>query len=314
MVLLETGVAILETENSVDSIRFKDIHLLIEVLKTKSLRELSRKLGTSPGQISKAVRGLEQKLGVQLLNRSLRGIEVTAEGADLLPHLEEILSLRESLRGELKKAKKDELFCVASTSFISTHLLPQTFAHFQTHAPSARFRLIDLPPSQFVPVGLRNGFQVCIHIDALEWPRTWTSIEVGDVKWELYCRADHAIAKRPGLDSVLQHPFVYPVYWSDQGIRFGDDGCPTPIRKRIRGYETVTATAAAEVVRHSDQLGFLPNLVMQPLLNQRLVRKLSLPAWKPVKRTVYLTVKNDVKQSVFLKLKDLLQRNLLSLG
>lgn len=314
MFVLETGVAFMETENPIDSIRFKDLHLLNEVLKTKSLREQARKLGTSPGQISKTVKSLEKKLGVQLLNRSLRGIEITAEGSDLLPHLEEMLSLRESLRGEIKKAAKDELFCVASTSFISTHLLPQTFAQFQTLAPSGRFRLVDLPPSQFVPVGLRNGFQICIHIDPLEWPRTWTSIEVGDVKWELYCRAGHALGKRPTQESVLHYPFVYPVYWSDQGIRFGDDGCPLPIRKRVRGYETATATAAAEVVRHSDQLGFLPNLVMQPLLNQRLVRKISLPAWKPVKRTVYLTVKNDVKQSVFLKLKDLLQRNLLALG
>lgn len=298
--------------NPIYDIRFREVQILIELMKTKSVRELARKVGSTPGQISKTIKNLEVRLGISLLHRSMYGIESTAEAADILPYLESIQEIHQRMQGELKKEAKDNLLCFASTSFVSTHLLPKVVSLYKSEdRTQTRFRFVDLPPSQFVPVGLRNGFQLCVHMDAIDWPRTWTSIEVGHVNWDLYCRYDHPIAKKPMIEKVLKYPFVYPVYWSDEGIRFGDDGCPVSIRKRIRGHETATATAAVEIVRTTDQLGFLPHLITDPLVQQNILRKITIPTWKPVRRTMYLTVKNDfIKQSVFLQLKDHLQKSL----
>lgn len=293
-------------------IRFREVQILIELMKTKSIRELARKMNTTPSQISKAIKSLEVRLGVQLVNRSTYGIETTPEAEDILPYMENIHELHQRLRGELKKEDRENILRFALTSFVSTHLLPKIIAKFKAQdGSSARFRFIDLPPTQFVPVGLRDGFQLCVHMDSIDWPRTWTSIEVGHINWDLYCRWDHPIAKRPTLERILKTPFVYPVYWSDEGIRYGDDGCPISIRKRIRGHETATAIAAVEIVKETDHLGFLPHLLTEALVEQKVLRKISVLSWKPVRRPLFLTVKNDfVKQSVFLQLKDLLQKSL----
>jgi DNA-binding transcriptional LysR family regulator len=312
---METGVSNMDNLKSpIYDIRFREVQILIELIKTKSVRELARNLGTTPGQISKVIKGLEMRLGVNLLNRSMYGIESTAEAVDILPFLEGIQDLHQRMQGELKKEAKETFLSVASSSFVSTVLLPKILNEYKPDDRNpVRFRFIDLPPSQFVQVGLRNGFQLCVHMDAIDWPKTWTSIEVGQVNWDLYCRWDHPIAKKPTLDRILKTPFVYPVYWSDEGIRFGDDNCPVNIRKRVRGHETATATSAVEMVLGSDQLGFLPHIITDHLVAQKSLKKITVPSWKPVRKTMYLTVKNDfIKQAVFLQLKDILQKKLIS--
>lgn len=294
-----------------EDIRFREVQVLIELLKTKSVRELARKLGVSPGQISKQVKVLELKLGIQLLDRSTYGVEATPEAVEILPYLEDIHALHLKMVGELKPEKRENFLCFASSSFLSTHLLPKVLSDYVQKSPQTRFRMIDLPPSQFVPVALRGGFQLCVHVGDLEWPKTWTSIEVGSVIWGLYCRKDHPLSKRPGLNQILQYPFVYPVYWSSEGMRNGEDNCPVPIRKRKLGHETATAASAVEIVRFTDQLGFFPSLVCRPLVERSEIRNIKVKGWKEVSQKLFLTVKNDfIKQSTFLSLKDLIQKEM----
>ncbi|MGE0526071.1 MAG: LysR substrate-binding domain-containing protein [Bdellovibrionales bacterium] len=296
-----------------DDIRFRDVRVFIELLRTKSVRDLARRMGTSPGQISKQVKALEMKLGLRLLDRSGYWVELAAEAMDVLPLLEHIYESHLRLIGELKPERREDFLCFASTSYITTHVLPPVLANYERLHPQSRFRIIDLPPDQFVSVALRAGFQLCVHVGDFEWPKTWSSIEIGPVYWGLYCRKEHPLARRPTLTQILSYPFVFPVYWSDKGIRFGADNCPVPIRKRKLGHETATATAAAELVSHSDNLGFLPNPVCQTLIEQGRVRRLNVKTWPKVRQTLYLTVKNDfIKQNTFLSLKDELEKSLKS--
>ncbi len=294
-----------------EDIRLKDVQIFLELVKTKSVRDLARRFGVAPGQISKTIKGLELKLGIQLFERSTYGVEVSPEALGIVPMLENIHQQYLKLEGELRPQKREDFLSFAASSFISTHLLPKVLADFQKDEVDSRFRLIDLPPGQFIPVALRGGFQLCVHMGDLDWPKTWTSIEVGSVNWNLYCRADHPIGKRPSLAHVLEQAFVYPVYWSNEGIRFGDDNCPLPIRKRKMGHETATATAAVEIVRCTDNLGFLPSLVCRPYLESGGLRKIKVKEWRSVTQKLYLTVKNDfIKQNTFIHLKNLLSDEL----
>jgi DNA-binding transcriptional LysR family regulator len=99
------------------------------------------------------------------------------------------------------------------------------------------------------------------------------------------------------MRTVLNHPFVYPIYWTSEGIRHGDDYFPISIKKRIRGFETATATSAAHIVAQTDHIGFLPDLISAPLISQGLLRVIEAPTIKPVSQKVFLTVKSDaIKQ------------------
>ena len=100
---------------------------------------------------------------------------------------------------------------------------------------------------------------------------------------------------------IFKYPFIFPVYWTSEGIKFGRDNFPLTEVKRIRGYETATAVSALEIIRRTDQLGFVPEIVARPFLNSGEVIQIDLPSLKTVKQPVYLTVKNDkISQKMFL--------------
>jgi DNA-binding transcriptional LysR family regulator len=293
----------------IEGLRLKEISLFLDLVKTGSIRELARQRGDQPGQISKSIRGLEAKLGSPLIHRSTQGVTLTAYATEILAYLEGIRNFQERLAGHLGTAKNQTVLSVATTSFFSSGFVPSILGEFEKFAPEVHCRLIELPPNQFISVALRNGFEVCIHLRDLDWPKTWSSTEVGRIQWQLCAREGHPLSRKPTLKNVLEYPFVYPIYWTHEGIRHGDDNFPVPIRKRVKGYETATATSAAQVVAQTDHIGFLPNLVTRPLIQQGAIKVIDVPGVKEVGQSVFLTVKSDaVKQKRFVWLKERCQR------
>src|SRR5260221_14720606 len=66
-----------------------------------SFSAASRELELTPSALSKFVKRLEGRLGVQLLNRTTRSVSVTPEGASLLYRCRRILGEMETAENEL---------------------------------------------------------------------------------------------------------------------------------------------------------------------------------------------------------------------
>lgn len=279
---------------NVEDIKFRELDLLLNIFKLKSVREVGRQFNMQPGQVSKWLSGLERKLGAQLLERSSSGIRPTARALELLPVLEEMHALQGKLTGNLKVASADQ-YRFASSSFMTTHLMPHIVKHVSENTPDVKFKLIDLPPTSFITAALRGAFDFCVHSKDLEWPGSWTTEKVGTLKFQLFARKKHPVLKQPTLKNVIKYPFVVPIYWSQDGTQYGDDQCPIPLSKRIKGHETATAASAAEIVKVSDQLAFIPEIVGRgPMLEEVKLQ------WKTIEMPVYLSVRSStVKQSDF---------------
>lgn len=277
---------------SLEHLKLKEIGLFLDLAKTKSIRELSRQRGDPPGQISKNLRALELKLKNRLLHRNAQGVTLTAYALEILPLLEGIRDYQQQLEGVRGREFKDSL-TFATASFFSTNFVPKIIGKLGVHNPDIQCELIDLPPNQFIPVALRNGFQVCIHMGDMDWPKTWASVEVGKIHWQLCARRNHPLKDKATLANALKHPFTFPIYWTNEGKRYGEDQFPVPIKKRLRGHETATAMSAAQIISVTDQLGFLPNLVSDPLVKRKELEIIEIPGLKPVFQKVYLSVKSD---------------------
>lgn len=65
-----------------------DFAYFIEVARHRSFRHAATELGVTPSTLSHAMRGLEERLGVRLLNRTTRSVTLTAAGADLLASIQ----------------------------------------------------------------------------------------------------------------------------------------------------------------------------------------------------------------------------------
>ena len=70
-----------------NSASLADLQTFATVARLRSFRAAAVELGVSPSAISHALRGLEERLGVRLLNRTTRSVAPTAAGEHLLTRL-----------------------------------------------------------------------------------------------------------------------------------------------------------------------------------------------------------------------------------
>ncbi|NQY99909.1 MAG: LysR family transcriptional regulator [Bdellovibrionales bacterium] len=291
--------------NRQSDIKMKEILLFVELCRTKNMRELARKTGIMPGQISKLIKSLEQKTNLRLLERSARGVQLSAEAGQYLPHFEKMYQQHLKFQDSFQQERSPSLLSFATTSFLSAYVLAPMIASFgEKTQQEYRFRILDLSPDTFTSAGLRSGFEYALHIGNLDWPKTWYSQQLGKAQWHLYANASHVLAGQVAASDLADFPFVYPVYWSETGVQFGDDGCPLPYNKRLKGHETATAISAIEIVKRSQQIGFLPEIVARPYIDSGAVKKIEVENWQEVSRPIYFTVKNDlVKKNLFDRLR-----------
>ena len=60
--------------------RLSELQALVQVAERGNLSAAARQLGVSPSAVSKLMTRLETRLGVQLLHRSTRKVQLTPEG------------------------------------------------------------------------------------------------------------------------------------------------------------------------------------------------------------------------------------------
>lgn len=274
------------------SLSLYEIDLLVELVKTKSIRELARRQGVTPSQISKALRKLEQKAKARLVERSVHGVVLTHEGLRILPVFQDILARAESL-AETGTGGQASVLAIGSTSFLVNHLLIPTLGR-SALAETSRLRFLEIAPDQFTNAGLRNAFEVAFHFGKLTWPGTWHQEKVADVKWSLCCRNEHPLAKKAVTErEALKYKFIVPSYWTQEGFALGNDGCPVPMQKRLRGHETSTAEGAMALVRATDHVAYLPEILIRTFADSGEVRRLEVRGWEEA-RPLYLTVRADL--------------------
>ena len=121
------------------SMRFDlvDLQLFIAVAETRSITSGAQRLHLALASASERIKGLEQALGVALLTRGRRGVELTPAGESLLDHARIIIHRVEAMRGDLMafaRGVKATVRFLANTSGLSEYL-PKTLAAFLGQHP-----------------------------------------------------------------------------------------------------------------------------------------------------------------------------------
>lgn len=294
------------------SLNLYEIELLVGLARTRSIRELARRQQLPPSQISKAVKRLENKTDTKLIERSVHGVQLTHEGLRLLPIFKDILTRAADLRETVATAASQSVLGVGSTSFLINHLLIESLSK-TTFGKQVRFRFLEIGPDQFTTAGLRNAFEIAFHFGRVDWPGTWHQEKIGEVGWSLCCASSHPLAKAKSVTArdVLKQRFVLPAYWTQEGFSLGTDGCPIPVEKRLKGHETSTAEAAIALVRMSDQVAFLPDILIRTYSLLGEVKRLEVRGWGPGARPLYLAVRADlVSKKLFAEISEAVRKRL----
>ena len=106
--------------------RLTDLQALVQVAERGNLSAAARQLGVSPSAVSKLMTRLEARLGVQLLRRSTRRVQLTPEGTQLYEHGRRLLGDLDELERAVTAAAQPRgtVRITASTSTGRVLLLP----------------------------------------------------------------------------------------------------------------------------------------------------------------------------------------------
>jgi DNA-binding transcriptional LysR family regulator len=114
-----------------------DLQLFIAVAETRSITNGASRVHLALASASERIKGLEAALGVSLLKRGRRGVELTAAGESLLDHARIVIHNVEALRGDLAayaSGVRASVLLLANTSGLSEHL-PRALAAFLREHP-----------------------------------------------------------------------------------------------------------------------------------------------------------------------------------
>lgn len=164
--------------------RFRTMESFVRVVRAGSFTIAANQLGLSRALISRHVSDLEQRLGVRLLNRSTRSLNLTEEGQSYLEFCEQLFRDVESKERLIVRTRTEAigtLKLTAPKSFGAVHLSDAVVA-FAGVQPKLRVSLvledISLRPGEFSEKGLdlalrvtsvRNASFVEESITPLDW-------------------------------------------------------------------------------------------------------------------------------------------------
>jgi DNA-binding transcriptional LysR family regulator len=114
-----------------------DLQLFIAVADARSITQGALRAHLALASASARIKGLEAALGVTLLKRGRRGVELTAAGESLLDHARIVMHQVDAMRGDLAafaSGAKASVHLLANTSGLSEHL-PKALAAFLREHP-----------------------------------------------------------------------------------------------------------------------------------------------------------------------------------
>src|SRR5579862_7451509 len=140
--------------------------LFIKVVESKSFTEAAENLGLSPSAVSKQISRLEDRLGVQLLNRTTRKLGLTEAGAAFYERSARIMvevEEAEALVSTLHKAPRGLLRVAVPMLLGQMHIAPAT-APFLAQYPEMRLELMFTDRSVDL---IEEGMDLAIRLDEL---------------------------------------------------------------------------------------------------------------------------------------------------
>ncbi|MGR7997395.1 MULTISPECIES: LysR family transcriptional regulator [unclassified Xanthobacter] len=179
------------------NMNLRQLRAFVAVAQTGSFSRAARSLGLSQSALSQAVQQLEGDLGLRLLDRTTRSVQLSAAGRDFLPGIQRVLADLDHQLQDLKDLKEHRrgqvsVTCVPS---VALRLLPSVLAQFQAAHPMVSVTVKEAPRHQII-AGLRSGdAELGVANVPGDDPELDSSFLLTDV-FALVMRRDHPLADR----------------------------------------------------------------------------------------------------------------------
>jgi len=179
------------------AIDFESIRSFAVVAELGSFQDAAQALNVSAPALTRRIQKLESGLGVKLLERTTRRVDVTVPGQQFLPKARKLLEDFDTSVSSIKdlserRSRRIAIACIPSAAYF---FLPKAIAQFNAQFPQVRVRIIEVNASSVVHrVGHQEadlGISFLGSRDAdLEF------CDIFEDPYVLACRRDHPLAER----------------------------------------------------------------------------------------------------------------------
>jgi len=127
------------------SLTIRHLRAFIGVARTRSFGRAAHMLGVSQPALSASVKQMEEILGLKLLDRSTRSIELTAAGREFLPAAARLIADLEIAVNDLKEVagRQRGRVVVACVPSVAARFMPQILLRFRSKYPGIAVRILD---------------------------------------------------------------------------------------------------------------------------------------------------------------------------
>jgi DNA-binding transcriptional LysR family regulator len=267
-------------------VKLNALHCFVAAVETGSIHAAARKLGLAQPALTKALRGLEQELGVQLLARTTRGSTPTELGRAFYRRARlvageigraraEIEQLRGTMAGELA-------FSVAPAATIQ--LVPEAVRAFRAAHPAVRLRIFDGPQPAAIAQLRAGETELAVASLTGHWPRREFRLErLAEYETVVVARRGHPLAGARTLRELVAADWAHAGAQGSVGVFAEATFAPHGLAPPRPAMECGSFAALLAMVATNDVLALLPRpFVELPALQTALVQ---VPVREPGART-----------------------------
>jgi DNA-binding transcriptional LysR family regulator len=241
------------------------VQAFIAVAMHRNFRRASAELHITQTALSRRLQTLEAYLGVKLVERTTRSVELTRIGHDFLPRGQRLLGELASALTEIRengKAMHGEV-TIACVPTIGVRYLPQVIQEYSARHPENRIKILDHSSFGVADAVLRREAEFGINISGAH-DSGLVSVPLVRDRFVLICREDHVLAARKQVSwsQLESHPLIFAGQAS--GNRPLLDLALAANSPRLRAYyEVQRSSTALGLVAEGVGAAVVPSLAVQ---------------------------------------------------
>ena len=228
--------------------------------------------------LTRRLQNIEALLGVTLVERTTRHVELTTLGHEFLPQARRLIADLVNVLSEIHntgKAQRGDV-AIACVPTVGVQYLPRIIQEYAARYPANRIKILDHASSSVAEAVLRREAEFGINIGGLHHHEL-VNVPLLHDRFVLICRDDHPLASRKSLrwKQLAGYPLIFA----------GNVSGNRPLLDTALGAQNVTLESHCEVQRSSTAVGLVAEGVATAVVPSLAIQKGAYPAIKVVALT-----------------------------
>jgi len=189
------------------------IQAFMAIAERGSFHKAAEALHITQTALSRRLQNFEAELGVRLVERTTRSVELTRMGREFLPHGRRLLAELQATLVEIRESGKAQRgdISIACVPTVSVQFLPRVVREYSARYPKNRIKILDhLSPGVAESVLSREA-EIGIMQQGARHPEL-ESLPLLRDRYVLACREDHPLAgrRRVSWRNLEPFPLIFP--------------------------------------------------------------------------------------------------------